>query len=299
MTMSVGLARIVSDPDATTLTRKALGALSTPGLLCYDDGLSIDDTGRFVIKLKSGGKIKQDADGLSLEITIGIDSHVDLVSDEYDREWNMQITGTAPNFIESRVDIGQRNPVAESPALTRVGDFVEPSKVTIKNDGTQLRLMNNERNFVSQRCLTGGHFEVWSVGSTPGIHFITITEDGDAYNVSTTWGSDSGIRINGGSVITQIAKLKFLVTFPGGGVAGAMSFYEATYPIINGLVRDDRDHVTVVPLDGIAIPAEFITWNAYFDFAGHLVFRLTWFGVTAAENRYWQVMITKFKDIDY
>lgn len=65
MTMSVGLARIINDPDATVLTRKALGALSNPVLLVNDQGLTIDNDGRIALRLKTGGGITEDATGLS------------------------------------------------------------------------------------------------------------------------------------------------------------------------------------------------------------------------------------------
>lgn len=71
MTMSVGLGRIVADPQAPVLTRKALGVLSEPGLLVYDDALTIDGTGRLVLKLKSGGGLSMDSDGLFKSTVFG------------------------------------------------------------------------------------------------------------------------------------------------------------------------------------------------------------------------------------
>ena len=65
MTMSIGLARIINDPDATVLTRKALGALSNPVLVVTDKGLTIDNDGLLALRLKSGGGLTEDADGLS------------------------------------------------------------------------------------------------------------------------------------------------------------------------------------------------------------------------------------------
>jgi hypothetical protein len=69
MTMSVGLAKIQNDPEG-----------------------SISD-GRIIIRLNPDGGLIQDEDGLSLAIPVGIESNVDLVSDEYDREWNARLTG--------------------------------------------------------------------------------------------------------------------------------------------------------------------------------------------------------------
>ena len=65
MTMSVGFGKIVADPEATIRTRKALGTLSTPGLLVEDKGLTIDDSGRMVLRLKDGGGLSEDETGLS------------------------------------------------------------------------------------------------------------------------------------------------------------------------------------------------------------------------------------------
>lgn len=67
MTLSVGLARIIADPDASILTRKALGALSKPELLVYDDGLTIDETGRLKLKLNPDSGMSQDENGLTIE----------------------------------------------------------------------------------------------------------------------------------------------------------------------------------------------------------------------------------------
>lgn len=66
MTLSVGLGKIVNDPTASIRTRKALGALSTPGLLVLDKGLTINNDGRLNLRLKAGGGITEDATGLSL-----------------------------------------------------------------------------------------------------------------------------------------------------------------------------------------------------------------------------------------
>ena len=66
MTMSVGLGRIIYDPTASVLTRKALGTLSTPGLLVTDEAITIDNNGRIALKINPYSGLAQDADGLSL-----------------------------------------------------------------------------------------------------------------------------------------------------------------------------------------------------------------------------------------
>ena len=66
MTMSVGLGRVVNDPTASVLVRKALGALSTPALIVTDQGITIDDDGRIAVKLNPNGGLSQDEDGLAI-----------------------------------------------------------------------------------------------------------------------------------------------------------------------------------------------------------------------------------------
>ncbi|GEM_PF-2169516 len=66
MSLSVGLGKIINDPEATLRTRRALGALSTPGLLVLDTGITIDSDGRLVLRLKSTGGLTQDETGLSV-----------------------------------------------------------------------------------------------------------------------------------------------------------------------------------------------------------------------------------------
>lgn len=294
MTMSVGLARIINDPEAPLLTRKALGALSTPHLLCDDQGITIDDSGRFVVKLKADGGILQASDGLHLEITFGVDSHVDLDSDEHDREWNARITGTAPNYFAASVGIGTEDFGAESAAITALGSYVEKAKVCIESVQTQLRLRYDQSNFMSQRVQQSGFVEFYSVGNSateePG--FIFISGDG---TIDGT-GFSGGVSINGGTTVEQIFGIKAIVNFAGGGVAAAISWEEHIFTISSPYsARDEQDHVTVCPLDGLDIPTEWISYTARINYLGQLCVRITWIGVTAAENRYWLFLVHKLK----
>lgn len=68
MTLSVGLGRIINDPKATILTRKALGALSNPALLVTDKGLTIDNSGRLVLRLAPGEGLVEDSNGLAVKL---------------------------------------------------------------------------------------------------------------------------------------------------------------------------------------------------------------------------------------
>lgn len=82
MTLSVGLGRIIPDPDASVLTRKALGVLSNPALIVYDDALTIDGTGRLVLKLNPESGLSQDENGLSVaEILIKPSSGLENTDD--------------------------------------------------------------------------------------------------------------------------------------------------------------------------------------------------------------------------
>lgn len=67
MTLSVGFGRIVNDPEASILTRKALGRLETPGLLVTDEGLTINNDGRMVLRLTPS--LSQNSDGLAVRIS--------------------------------------------------------------------------------------------------------------------------------------------------------------------------------------------------------------------------------------
>lgn len=59
-----GLGGIVNDPYATILTRKALGRLSTGGLIVNKKGLTIDELGRFTVPTNNG--LSQDGNGLAV-----------------------------------------------------------------------------------------------------------------------------------------------------------------------------------------------------------------------------------------
>jgi selenophosphate synthetase-related protein len=68
MTLSVGLGRITNDPEAPIRTRKALGRLSTPGLLVLDKGLTIDTNGRMVLRIAAGAGLSEDSNGLAVKL---------------------------------------------------------------------------------------------------------------------------------------------------------------------------------------------------------------------------------------
>ena len=295
MTMSVGLGRIANDPNATPMTRRALGILSTPGLLVTDTSITINDSGQIAIKLKPDGGLKESDDGLYVEIRVGLDSNVDISANANARQWNIQATGTAPNFIQSTLFVGVRGLTARSAALEALGYSVEPARVVIQSNGTQLRLHWDERSFYSTRVLNGGGVEHWSVGADTGFHFISGDGTGPA---DANLGNTSGVMINYGSMITQVFKIKTQIVFAGGGTAGSISWQEflTSFPLYTA--RNDRDHVTVVPLNGTAIPGEWISWNAYITASGQLGLRLTWLGVAPADTRDWAFVVTKFRNVD-
>jgi hypothetical protein len=70
MTMSVGLGRIINDPNASILVRKALGALSTPGLIVTDTGITINGSGKLEVKLDPDGGLSQSEDGLAIAVSV-------------------------------------------------------------------------------------------------------------------------------------------------------------------------------------------------------------------------------------
>ncbi len=299
MSMSVGLAKIQNDPSATPLTRKALGALSTPHLLVDNQGISVDDEGRLFVRVKpDGGILLNDETGLYLEETFGVDSFVNVNDEDTgNREWNMRITGTAPNYIEDDIYIGANNLRAELAELTAIGSRVDDAKVQIYAQNTQLRLFNDKTSWLSVKTWPGGYTEFYSAGpveSNCGFNFITTS--GNSIIGDHVTGDDAGIRINNGEEITQILSVRVLINFAGGGGAGTISYIEYVTSFSPTTCRDDRDTIYVSRLDGIAIPAEHLSYIAMIDFLGRLVLRITWIGVTAAENVYYKFVIVKFKN---
>lgn len=293
MTMSVGLARIVNDPSASVLVRKALGALSTPGLLVYDTSLTIDDTGRLALRLKEGGGLIQDEDGLYTEITVGVDSHVDLVSEEYDRDWNAYLTGTAPNYMESGLAIGAKTFSSSTAAAVAANIPIQDAQVNITGTTTQLRLSYNQSSFCSQRVLPTGIVELYCTGSSPGLNIFTgngSQPDGGASSFS------GGVSINGGITIEQIFAFKASTSWAGGGAAGVASWVDFTFTLTGAYtVRPGQDHVTAVPSDGTAIPAWWLGWSARVSATNEITIRVSYWDVTlAADNRDWIIVVHKF-----
>lgn len=290
MTMSVGLARIINDPSASVIVRKALGALSTPGLLVHDTGLSIDSAGRIILKLKTDGGLLQDENGLHLEVTVGVDSHVDLDSEEYDRDWNARLTGTAPNFIEGSVAIGTEE--LDGKPLT--GFNVEKAKLSVTSTRTQLRLSHDPANFMAVRVLSSGFQEQFSAGSEPGFHFISST-DTSKEMVS------GGIRINYGTTIEQIFSFYGVVPIWNGfGTVGVTSNYDFTFDTTaikpeGFTVRLDQDFVSVTPDAGASgIPAMWLGWSARVSASNEVTVRVSWFDVwPASPPFYFRFLIHK------
>lgn len=291
MTMSVGLARIQNDPEGSPMVRKALGALSTPGLLVHDTGLSIDDDGRIIIRLNPNGGLIQNEDGLSLAITVGIESHVDLVSDEYDREWNARLTGTAPNFFEGSVAIGTEDLDGIAPGIVAEGASLDHPKVNITHTLTQLRLSHDPANFVSMRTTSGGKLELFSIGEGD-TGFAFVSGDG------TRDGARGGVTINGGTVIEQIFAFFGTVSWAGGGTIGSISWAEFNFDTTNlsppFTVRPTRDFVSVCVYDS-SIPSVFLSWSAYVNAFNIVTVRVTWYDVWPAQTIRWLFKVTKLQ----
>lgn len=291
MTMSVGLAKIQNDPEGSVMVRKALGALSTPGLLVHDTGLSIDSDGRIIIRLNPDGGLIQDEDGLSLAITVGIESNVDLVSDEYDREWNARLTGSAPNFIQGSIAIGTEDLDGSAPAVVAEGSSLDHPKVNITHTLTQLRLSHDPSNFMSMRVNSDGLAEFFSIGLIrPGLHFITGN--------GTKAGISGGLTINFGTTIEQVFAFYGTITWGGGGTIGAVSYAEFNFNT-TGLptpytVRPTRDHVSVSVYDA-SIPAEWISWSAYVNAFNIVTVRIAFINVWAADTARLLFLVTKLQ----
>lgn len=291
MTMSVGLAKIQNDPEGSVMVRKALGALSTPGLLVHDTGLSIDSDGRIIIRLNPNGGLIQDEDGLSLAIAVGIESHVDLVSAEYDRDWNARLTGTAPNFFEGSVAIGTEDLDGIAPAIVAEGSSLDHPKVNITHTLTQLRLSHDPSNFMSMRVTAEGRAEFFSIGEgLTGFAFLS----GDG----TLPGIRGGFNLNGGTTIEQIFCFTGTVSWGGGGTIGSISWAEFNFDTTTlsppYTVRPTRDFVSVCVYTA-SIPSVFLSWSAYVNAHNIVTVRVAWFDVWPAQTIIWLFKVTKLQ----
>jgi hypothetical protein len=287
--MSKGLGGIGNDPQATPLTRKMLGILSTPGLLVYDDAITIDGTGRIVLRLAPDSGMFIDERGLGLSPvaeTIGIDSFVDDRSEAHDRDWNARLTGPAPNFIEGSVAIGSEELGGVSAGLTaETGETPEKAKVNITSTTTQLRLSYDPSNYVAVRVLETGFCEWFSIGiDDPGFHLIS----GDG----TINGVSGGLRLNYGTTLKRLVRLQATVSYGGGGVLGQISSYSATITATGVTFDPAKDVVSVCPID--APPAEYSSWSVRIVSATQLDLRVMFFNVTGALAMDWNVSVLQF-----
>lgn len=293
MTMSVGLGRIVVDPTASVLVRKALGVLSTPGMLVYDTGLTIDDTGRIVVRLKPDGGLVQDADGLYLETTVGIDSHVDLVSDEYDRDWNAYLSGTAPNFLEGRVLIGSELE-NNAPGITAAGQTLDTPMVNIWNSLTQLRLSFNEDNFTSFRTNSGGELEIFSIGLNPasaGVHIVT----GDGV-LHPDEAGNGGLTINNGDQIEIVQFVELQATFTGGGAVGTVSWEEQQFALTPVLYPEVQTVCFGGPRFITGTATNLMSWSVGLISDNVVALRISWYNtLTANSALYFVIGLIRFK----
>lgn len=143
MALSVGLARIVNDPDAPIRTRQALGRLATPGLLVNDQGITINTDGRIVlrlssglsetttglsVKVKSGGGIVSGDDGLALDDPLGDITFTNITVNQ-----NANITGNV-NVAGAVNVIGPvTTPVINSGTITNTGDIHSGTATIVGN----------------------------------------------------------------------------------------------------------------------------------------------------------------------
>lgn len=289
MTMSVGLGRIGNDPQATVLTRKALGILSTPGLLVYDDALTIDETGRIVLRLAPNSGMFIDETGLGVSPVaekIGIDSEVDPRSEAYDRQWNARLTGPAPNYFESSLAIGSEELAGQSAGITATGGFVEPAKVNITSITTQLRLSYDPENFAAFRVLESGFCELFSVGvDDPGFHLIT----GDG----TLAGVSGGLRLNYGTTILRVLSFQMTGGYGGGGVLGTTSWFEETFSVSDpsGSITAGNTIVSVIPTSSSLPPAEYLSWSVRISATNQVAVRVAFIDVLGAHSTAWTILI--------
>jgi len=289
MTMSVGLGKITNDPNASILVRKALGALSTPGLLVHDKGITIDDDGRITLRLNPGGGLSEDENGISVVTTeeFGVDSYVNAGSEATgNRDWNARLTGTAPNFFESGLAIGTE----DLGGISSSEFLLEDAMLQVNSKTAQMRLAYDTENFGSSRVLSTGVHEMYSVGTAPGFHLMT----GDG-----TYGdNEGGFRLNNGTVIEQIMAIKVAYNFTGGGSSGAVTFQEAasTYiPVSSAYdIRPGQDMITVCPT--VAPPVQLMCWSARISATNQLAIRIGWVNAMLGFNDDWMILIHRIDD---
>lgn len=304
MTMSVGLGRIITDPAASVLVRKALGTLSTPGLLVYDDALTIDDTGRITLRLNPNGGLSKDSNGLAIDsvlnppatsilVGVGIDSHWNLPTDGGGRRWNARLTGSAPNYFESGLAIGEERFTGESSS----GEPIDDAKLQVNYRGAQLRLSYDNASYVAFRALLDAT-EMYVVGDTgtyePFLHIMT----GDG-----TYGPNTGgLKINNGTVIKQIAAYVGNFQYTGGGVLGGVSWedYAVTWSFTAAGYHEfnaNTDFVTAVPKGVSGLPAQVMSHSARISAANQVTIRISWFDVLAPWAADWLILIHRMEAV--
>lgn len=70
MTMTRGLAGVISDPGIDPRVRRALDRFARPYLWVTDEGITINDEGKLAIRLAVGGNLSQNADGIALSLVV-------------------------------------------------------------------------------------------------------------------------------------------------------------------------------------------------------------------------------------
>lgn len=202
MTLSVGFGRIVNDPDAPIRTRQALGRLATPGLLVTDQGLTIDTNGRMVlrlssgltestsglsVKVKSGGGIVSDDDGLALDDPLGDITVTNLMVNQ-----NANITGSAAVAGNLTADTATVGPNQLTALGLITGNIQANNVVSLGNLNSATQIVTGVSQIGSLNCSGNGF-----IG---GNLTVTGTISGGASGDITP----TSIRINFGTKITKM-----------------------------------------------------------------------------------------------
>lgn len=277
MTLSVGLGRIINDPNASVLIRKALGALSTPALIVTDQGVTIDDNGRIAIRLNPSGGLTQDENGLA------------TVPGE------VVFTGRATGDPETNfigVEVGLEIPtqaVIDTAWSFWCGDATLGGSASVENQygyccGPMTKGDTRIAAFLGEVASGSGRWNVLMTGTAPN-HFagsvaigtedvtaklsvlsiteqlrllynstnylsftvssagaLSITANGTAADINLTTGSGRGITLNGGSAIKRVITAVVTVT---------LTKLEGSYDLtgaVSGAIAGDS--VIVSPVNG-------------------------------------------------
>jgi len=265
MALSVGLGRIINDPEASVLVRKALGVLSTPWLLVTDTGVTIDGTGKIALQLKPSGGSTQDETGLSVVLK----PSGGLTQDE---------TGLS---LETVVidSVNVDNVVTPNNHLlgnVSIGTTVVTTKLSVLSTTEQFRLLFNESNHCKFTVASNGDTAIQPVGTNADLGFVTT--------------GSGGIKINDGTPIKKVLSATASIrvsSFPGGIVETVMTVLGAAVGDAV-FVSPNGSPFRTAGSNGIA------AWSAYVSSSNTVRVRFITNSFDNQDTRSWRATVFQF-----